>query len=63
MSLFAVILRVDSQIVRVLEVIFLKSLIGAIMQDSGKRERRAGHVPLHYQIIKEKKSQKKKILN
>ena len=33
-------LIVDSQIVRLLGVIFPKSLIGTTMQDGGKRERR-----------------------
>ena len=43
MSLFVVILRIVSRIAGELKVIFSKSLIGATIQDSGKREREANN--------------------
>jgi len=62
-SSFAVILRVDSQIVRMLEVIFPKSLIDATMQDGSKRERRAITTPLSKFKIKKSKIKSKNKIN
>ena len=49
---FAFILRVNSQVVRMLEVVFPKSLIGATIQDGGKRERRNNSIDSRSSIMK-----------